>query len=59
MIFNKKAVRGEKMKKPYEVPNFETELFSVDDVITTSGGGGDEPIITPPIWEDISITPRM
>ncbi len=38
------------MKKEYIKPISEIEKFGVVDVITTSGG--DEPIVTPPDWED-------
>ena len=40
------------MKKEYIKPISEIEKFRVVDVITTSSGGGDKPIVIPPDWED-------
>lgn len=41
------------MKEKYTKPRADVETFATVDVITTSGttGGGDEPIVTPPIWD--------
>lgn len=41
-----------KMRETYKKPVADIEKFSTVDVITTSGGGGDEPIVTPPDWDD-------
>ncbi len=38
------------MKKQYIKPDSNIKKFKVVDVVTTSGG--DEPIVTPPNWED-------
>ena len=38
------------MKKQYIKPNSNIKKFKVVDVVTTSDG--DEPIVTPPNWED-------
>lgn len=39
------------MKKQYIKPDSYIKKFKVVDVVTTSSGG-DEPIVTPPNWED-------
>lgn len=39
------------MKKQYVKPDSNIKKFKVVDVVTTSSGG-DEPIVTPPNWED-------
>lgn len=39
------------MKKQYIKPYSNIKKFKVVDVVTTSSGG-DEPIVTPPNWED-------
>lgn len=39
------------MKKQYIKPDSKIKKFKVVDVVTTSSGG-DEPIVTPPNWED-------
>lgn len=39
------------MKKQCIKPNSNIKKFKVVDVVTTSSGG-DEPIVTPPNWED-------
>lgn len=39
------------MKKQYIKPDSNIKKFKVADVVTTSSGG-DEPIVTPPNWED-------
>lgn len=38
------------MKEKYIKPDSDIQKFSTVDVITTSGG--DEPIVTPPDWND-------
>lgn len=40
------------MKEQYTKPISDIEKFKIVDVITTSDGGGDEPIVTPPDWGD-------
>ena len=39
------------MKEKYIKPDSDIHKFAAVDVITTSGGG-DEPIVTPPDWND-------
>ena len=39
------------MKKQYIKPDSNIKKFKVVEVVTTSSGG-DEPIVTPPNWED-------
>ena len=39
------------MKEKYIKPDSYIQKFAAVDVITTSGGG-DEPIVTPPDWND-------
>lgn len=36
----------------YIKPQSELNKFKISDVITTSNQGGDEPIVTPPDWEN-------
>ena len=38
------------MKEKYIKPDSDIQKFAAVDVITTSGG--DEPIVTPPDWND-------
>lgn len=39
------------MKEKYIKPDSDIQKFAAVDEITTSGGG-DEPIVTPPDWND-------
>lgn len=40
------------MREIYKKPVADIEQFSTVDVLTTSGGGGDEPIVPPIDWGD-------
>ena len=42
------------MKEKYIKPDSDIQKFATVDVITTSGGG-DEPIVTPPDWNDLRV----
>ena len=42
------------MKEKYIKPDSYIQKFAAVDVITTSGGG-DEPIVTPPDWNDYRV----